>query len=192
MIREVFFMYGYIKGNVTSIRPSFIIVENQEIGYQIIVPNPYQYQMDEKVKIYTYFHVREDIQALYGFKNEETLEFFKKLLSVSGIGPKSALSITAADDVNDVIMAIENSDIQFLTKFPGIGKKTAQQIILDLKGKLVEIEETLIKDDKKEVKEALIALGYSKTETSKIVKKIAYNESIEVMVKEALSLLLKG
>lgn len=185
-------MYGYIKGNVTSIRPSFIIVENQEIGYQIIVPNPYQYQMDEKVKIYTYFHVREDIQALYGFKNEETLEFFKKLLSVSGIGPKSALSITAADDVNDVIMAIENSDIQFLTKFPGIGKKTAQQIILDLKGKLVEIEETLIKDDKKEVKEALIALGYSKAETSKIVKKIAYNESIEVMVKEALSLLLKG
>lgn len=185
-------MYGYIIGKVTNIKPSYVLVENREIGYQIVVPNPYYYQKEEVVKIYTHFHVREDAHILYGFKDEDTLEFFKKLLGVSGIGPKSAMSITAAEDVNDVIVAIENSDITYLTKFPGIGKKTAQQIILDLKGKLVEVEESLLKDDKKEVKEALLALGYSKAETNRVVKKVKENTSIEAMIKEALTLLLKG
>src|SRR5690606_32481195 len=100
-------MYAYIKGIVTKIKPSAVVVESQGIGYLLLSPTPYSYHLGDEVTLYTYLHVREDIFALYGFKDEETLQLFEKLISVSGIGPKSALSIVAFESTNLIIEAIE-------------------------------------------------------------------------------------
>lgn len=183
-------MYGYIKGIVKEIKPTHIILDNSGIGYLIIVPNPYLYNLEEEVLVYTYHHVREDISSLYGFVSSEAKELFLKLISVSGIGPKTGLSIMAADDINSVYLAIENSDVKFLTKFPGIGNKTAQQIILDLKGKLVK-EETLVSfKELEDASKALLSLGYSKREINKVLKNIDSSLSVEEIIKEALNKIL--
>ncbi|CDR31141.1 Holliday junction ATP-dependent DNA helicase RuvA [Acholeplasma oculi] len=186
-------MYGYIKGIVKKITPQHIIVDNHGIGYLVISPTPYQYRLEEEVQLSTYLHVREDIFQLYGFKDDQTLELFLKLLSVSGIGPKSALSIVAYDEPNKIILAIEESDAKYLTKFPGIGMKSAQQIILDLKGKLVsdDLDLELISDASKDVSLALEALGYNRKEIAKALKHINTDQSVDQALKEALAYMLK-
>lgn len=181
-------MYAYIKGNITEIKPSYLVVENNGIGYLIIVPNPYNYKVGNEEIIYLHHYVREDINNLYGFKDLQSKELFIKLISVSGVGPKTALSIMAADNIDLVVLAIENNDYKYLTKFPGIGNKTAQQIVLDLSGKLVidEIEVGILAD----VELALLALGYNKRDISKVLKKIDESLSLEAAVKEALKLIV--
>jgi len=184
-------MYAYLKGKVKAIKPTHIVIENHDIGYKILSPYPYQYHMEEDVIVYTYHYIREDAFNLYGFNSIEGLNLFVQLISVSGIGPKSALSMLATDQVDDTILAIENADVKFLTKFPGIGSKSAQQIILDLKGKLVEDEQSLIPSFESDVTQALSALGYNKTEIRKVMKKVDLDLSIEQMIKQALQLLIK-
>ncbi len=185
-------MYGYIKGQVTKTAAEYVIIENNGIGYQLISPNPFGYQLGSEVTCYTYLHVREDIFALYGFKDEETLKLFKKLIGVSGIGPKSGLSIVASGKTDEVLVAIEAGDVKFLTKFPGIGNKSAQQIILDLKGKLVDAEVVgQVSVKQQDITQALLALGYNKTEISKTLKHINMDQPVEKAVKEALAWLLK-
>ena|SRR5690554_2012895 len=186
-------MYRYIKGVVEQINPQHIVVENQGIGYLILSPTPYQYKIGETVKVVTYLHVREDIFQLYGFKDEETLNLFLKLISVSGIGPKSAMSIVAFDDSEKIIAAIETSDAKYLTKFPGIGMKSAQQIILDLKGKLVSdaLDLQLVTDNSKDVAAALEALGYNKKEITRSLKNVNFDQELDKALKEALAVLLK-
>lgn len=133
-------MYEYIKGTVEHIGPEYVVVDNNGIGYQIITPNPFVFSemKGSMATIYTYQHVREDLIALYGFLAMDEKWMFKKLLNVSGIGPKGALAILAFGEPAQVVRAIENEDEKFLTKFPGVGKKTARQMILDLKGKLTD------------------------------------------------------
>jgi Holliday junction DNA helicase RuvA len=184
-------MYAYIEGSITEIKPSYVVIENQGVGYLIVSPNPYSYHINERVRIYTHHYVREDINNLYGFKSLESKELFIKLISVSGIGPKSALSLLASDQINDIILAIEESNVKYLTKFPGIGIKSAQQIILDLKGKLIEPEDELIPTHKNDVVDALSALGYSSVEIKKVMKKIDQDQPVEAMIKNALQLLIK-
>lgn len=184
-------MYAYILGTLTEIKPSYVVVENQGIGYLIISPNPYSYHINEEVKIYTHHYVREDINHLYGFKSLESKELFIRLIGVSGIGPKSALSILATEQIHETVLAIEEGNVKYLMKFPGIGLKSAQQIILDLKGKLVEAEDELIPTHKNDVEDALNALGYSKTEIRKIMKKLDHDQSVEIMIKQALQMLIK-
>ena len=184
-------MYAYIEGIVKEIKPSYLVIENQGIGYLIVSPNPYSYHLDEEIRIYTHHYVREDINTLYGFKSLESKELFIQLISVSGIGPKSALSILATDAINDIKLAIEEGHAKYLTKFPGIGLKSAQQIILDLKGKLIDLDEELLPTQKNDVEDALSALGYSKTEIKKVMKKVNQDLSVEEMIKEALKLLMK-
>lgn len=184
-------MYAYIEGVIKEIKPSYLVIENQGIGYLIISPNPYSYHVGENIRIYTHHYVREDINSLYGFKSLESKELFIRLIGVSGIGPKSALSLLATDQIHDVILAIEEGNVKYLTKFPGIGTKTAQQIILDLKGKLVEDEDELIPTQRNDVEDALSALGYSKVEIRKVLKKIDLDQSVETMIKQALQLLIK-
>ncbi|MFA6692800.1 MAG: Holliday junction branch migration protein RuvA, partial [Acholeplasmataceae bacterium] len=138
-------MYAYIKGIITEIKPSYIVLDHEGIGYLILSPNPYSYQMGSEIKVYIYQHVREDIMALYGFHTNEARDLFIRLISVSGIGPKSAMSLLASDRIDDIVLAIEEGNIKFLTKFPGIGIKSAQQIVLDLKGKLIEDDKELLK-----------------------------------------------
>lgn len=187
-------MYGYIIGKITKITPKCIICENNGIGYLIIVPNPYNYKLNEEYKVYTHQYVKEDILDLYGFSSEDEKELFLKLISVSGIGPKSALSILATGTVKEICNAIENRNDAYLKKFPGIGAKASQQIILDLKGKLsFDISDNSLVNDSKliDVEEALVALGYNKKEIQKILPKLDKTLDVGVLVKEALKLLVK-
>ncbi|HBO2456851.1 TPA: Holliday junction branch migration protein RuvA, partial [Pseudomonas aeruginosa] len=175
-------MYAYVKGTLTQLFPTHVVVETSGIGYEIQTPNSYRFQkyLNQDVQIFTSLIVREDAQLLYGFISEEEKDMFHSLIKVTGIGPKSALAILAASSPNEVKRAIENENDAYLTQFPGIGKKTARQIVLDLKGKVTiteEDSESLLQVDvnnneqSQVVKEAMLALealGYSKRELSKV------------------------
>lgn len=196
-------MYAYIKGIVSQLYPSHIVVEANGIGYEIQTPNSYRFQsqLDKETQVYTQLIVREDAQLLYGFVNLEEKDMFLSLIKVTGIGPKSALAILATSTPNEVAIAIENENESYLTKFPGIGKKTARQIILDLKGKLVITEESELfpesKDADQDVLEeallALEALGYSKREITKVKKNLEKEsfDSVDACVKRGLALLIQ-
>jgi len=202
-------MYDYIRGQVVRVTPEYIVVDQNGVGWQILTPNPYSFKVsDEQVLIYTHLHVREDIQQLLGFKNMEQRELFRKLILVSGIGPKGALAILASGVPAQVIGAIEREDEGFLTQFPGVGKKTARQMILDLKGKLhMLLEESDVSiqlldgdglfasqqnHDLEEAMLALAALGYSERELSKIKPKLEEEHGdTETYMKKALQYLLK-
>ncbi|EQA7681877.1 Holliday junction branch migration protein RuvA [Staphylococcus pseudintermedius] len=195
-------MYAYISGKLTALHPTHIIVETTSgIGYEIQTPNSYRFQknLDQTVKVYTSLIVREDAQLLYGFIDQEEKDMFLSLIKVTGIGPKSALAILAASSPNEVKRSIENENDAYLTQFPGIGKKTARQIVLDLKGKVVvteEVSEGLLdiatEHEDLAVQEALLALealGYSKRELKKVEK--AMQQQIFSDVDEAVKYGLK-
>ncbi|CDQ39453.1 MULTISPECIES: Holliday junction branch migration protein RuvA [Virgibacillus] len=199
-------MISYIKGLLTYIKDDSIIVDVQGIGYEIICANPFAFQSfeNEQVFVHTYHHIREDAQLLFGFKNEDEKYLFTKLISVSGIGPKGALAILASVDVAGFAAAIEREDDKFLTSFPGIGKKTARQIILDLKGKLV-VTTAVVEDSDQptemanqaiitETREALKALGYTDKEIKAILPQLQKEESknTDEVIRKALSLLMKN
>lgn len=185
-------MYGYIKGVITKITPKNIIVENNGIGYLLVVSNPYSFKLNQECKVFVHQYVREDIIDLYGFSSEEEKDLFLKLISVSGIGPKSALSILATGTVREVVKAIESRNDAYLRKFPGIGTKASQQIILDLQGKLnLEADVSFAGTKLMDVEEALLALGYNKKEISKILPKLDSSLDEGNLVKEALKLLVK-
>lgn len=203
-------MIDFVSGTVNYISPEYIVIENRGIGYQIMTPNPFVFKkyLKQEVTIYTYQHVREDILALYGFETREEKALFIKLLNVTGIGPKGGLAILASGDPGQVIEAIENEDEKFLVKFPGVGKKTARQIILDLKGKLVDIIPAAISPDLfnwdeveekeesanalTEAVEALKVLGYSEREINKVIPSLKEEAlSTDQYVKKALQKLLK-
>ncbi|WP_239749222.1 Holliday junction branch migration protein RuvA [Mammaliicoccus sp. H-M34] len=196
-------MYAYIKGKVTQLYPSHIVVETNGIGYEIQTPNSYRFQskLDQETQVYTQLIVREDAQLLYGFVNLEEKDMFLSLIKVTGIGPKSALAILASSTPNEVAIAIENENEAYLTKFPGIGKKTARQIILDLKGKLIITEESELfsnnsHSDNDLLEEALLALealGYSKRELTKVKKSLEKEsfDTVDACVKRGLALLIQ-
>ncbi|EAF5140351.1 Holliday junction branch migration protein RuvA [Listeria monocytogenes] len=201
-------MYDYIKGTVTTITPEYIVVEAGQIGYQIITGNPFSFQRLEgtEAQVFLYQHVREDNISLFGFQTTEERYLFKKLLSVSGIGPKSALAIIASGDVVPLISAIESEDDIYLTKFPSVGKKTARQIILDLKGKLADVvaseivyvapENDMVAGLSPQLEEAVLALealGYSTRELKKVIPKLAKEADLtsDAYIKLALQLMTK-
>lgn len=181
-------MYGYIKGIVKDIDNNFVVVDNNNIGYNIYVANPYSYKIDTTYLIYTYTNVKEDEISLYGFLTKEEKELFLKLISVKGIGPKAAMSILATSSVDGIKDAIERENILYLKKIPKIGDKAARQIILDLKGKLAKSEDISVNN---ELTCALEALGYKNKDISKIIKNVDMTTSIEEQIKQALKLLLK-
>ncbi|OAO32353.1 Holliday junction ATP-dependent DNA helicase RuvA [Mammaliicoccus lentus] len=196
-------MYAYIKGKISQLYPTHIVVENNGIGYEIQTPNSYRFQsqLEEEEQVFTQLIVREDAHLLYGFIDLEEKDMFLNLIKVTGIGPKSALAILAASTPNEVKIAIENENEAYLTKFPGIGKKTARQIILDLKGKLTITEESELfaqaDESKNDVLEeavlALEALGYSKREITKVKKSLEKEtfDTVDACVKRALALLIQ-
>ena len=183
-------MYFYIKGKVVEQYGSFIVLDNNNIGYLINVANPYSFELNKEDEVYIYQHIKEDENSLYGFKTLEEKDLFLKLISVKGIGPKMALPILATGSINGIVDAIERENILYLKKFPKIGDKVARQIILDLKGKLVsgKVENVVVND---ELNEALKALGYKQVDINKVTSKIDKTQSIENQIKESLKLLLK-
>lgn len=204
-------MYDFIKGTVDYVGPEYIVVENNGIGYQIMTPNPFSYSsnVQQMVQVFIYHHVREDAESLFGFSTRIEKALFTKLLNVTGIGPKGALAVLGSGQVDQVVQAIENEDEAFLVKFPGVGKKTARQMILDLKGKLENVvpdyfpnlfndgsasagKATGFNEALEEAALALKALGYSDKEIQKVAKKLDDEEmSTEQYIKKALQLMLK-
>ena len=200
-------MYEYLRGVITEVTPYYIVVDVNGVGYQVYVANPFKYEEDEHAeqKVFVYQAVRDNDISLYGFKNSSEKQLFLKLLDVSGIGPKSALAILASDDNRGLINAINSDDDGYLTKFQGIGKKTAKQIILDLKGKLSDVDSDMLTGQDnldldlnasspylKESLEALRALGYTKTEVKRISKKLEKydGKSTDDYLRQGLRLLM--
>jgi holliday junction DNA helicase RuvA len=200
-------VFDFIKGMVHYVNPEYVVIENSGIGYQIFTPNPFIFKKNEETVVYTYQYVREDLIALYGFKTREERALFIKLLNVSGIGPKGGLAILASGQPGQVVDAIEKEDEKFLMKFPGVGKKTARQMILDLKGKLDDISEEFLPNlftvditERREkyskamddAIEALKVLGYAEKEIKKIVPALSKEElTTDQYIKKALQMLLK-
>lgn len=196
-------MYDYIKGILTKINAKYIVVEAHGVGYILQVANPYAYsgQVQQEVTVYTHQVIREDAHLLYGFATENEKSVFLSLISVSGIGPTTALAIIAVDDNDGLVRAIEQKNITYLTKFPKIGKKTAQQMILDLDDKFVMSEEAgpvqqVAPSSEnialEEAMEAMEALGYRPAELKKIKKFFeGTNDTAENYIKSALKMLMK-
>lgn len=178
-------MYEYLKGTVTLVFPTHIVVEVAGMGYKLLTANPFIYQEQQVITIYVEQIVRENEISLYGFADMTAKMLFNKLLSVSGIGPKSALAILANADQAALIGAVESQNVDYLVKFPGIGKKTAQQIVLDLKGKLADIpgvsldlfnEPIAVASENQALADAILALealGYGKTDIKRVEKNLA-------------------
>ena len=199
-------MYEYLTGVVTFINPYYLVIETNGIGYQISLGNPYRYssKLNKEIKLYVHQVIREDAHLLNGFDSLEEKQLFLRLVSVSGIGPKSALAIMASDDHSGLIQAVETGDVTYLTKFPGVGKKTAQQMILDLKGKFGELsidtpfnlfDESTAQDATalSEAMEALSALGYSDKEVKRVEKQLKEVENLttDEYLRQALKLMMK-
>ncbi|MGM9917164.1 Holliday junction branch migration protein RuvA [Anaerotignum sp.] len=196
-------MIAYIKGTLERRAESYIIIETGGIGYQVFV-SPATLaklpQTGEMVKMFTYFSVKEDGVSLYGFASAEEQEMFHKLLTVSGVGPKGALGFLSQLTPQEIILAIISEDVKTLSKAPGVGRKTAQRVILELKDKFKTEEalsmgeevqgivETSVGGDAKfEAIDAMTALGYSRSEAAKAVNAVAAEGmSTEDILKAAL------
>lgn len=198
-------MYAYIKGTLEEKSTDSIVVETAGIGYKIYVSEHTMSKLGEigeKVKIYTHYHVREDNISLYGFMSNEELKMFELLLQVSGIGAKTAIAMLSNITPSKFALAIISNDLKTLTKIPGIGNKSAQRMVLELKDKLKT--QTAIEDDEEEATpndnsesineagQALQILGYNKSEISKVFDKFdTHNLSTEELIKEALKRLAR-
>ncbi|MBZ6526274.1 Holliday junction branch migration protein RuvA [Aerococcaceae bacterium DSM 111021] len=199
-------MYEFFEGILKSVTPQYIVINVNGVGYKLITANPFRWQdfIGQTVNCQVELVVREDSMTLYGFFDLNEKELFHKLNKVSGIGPKSALSILALNDHEGLVQAIESGDSQYLTKFPGVGKKTAQQMILDLKGKLDFASELINTGStistnasngiNAEVMEALEGLGYSQREIKRVEKLITDEQftSTQEGLSFAFKLLIKN
>lgn len=197
-------MYEYIKGKYMGINKDYIIIENNNIGYKIFTSGATMAEMpgiNDEVMLYLEQIVREDFIGLYGFKDREELEMFKLLLSISGVGAKAALSLLSISRINNLKYAIIMEDDKHLCRAPGIGKKTAGRIILELKDKIkkedimsgVDIQEgfedlqpTVNTNTVGEALGALLALGYSEKEAETALKQVDKTASLEDIIKDCL------
>jgi len=185
-------MIGFLRGKVHYIGKDYVLLDVNNVGYHINFNNVSKLNLNEEVLIYTYQNVREDELSLFGFLTIEEYELFVKLIGVKGLGPKIASGILAAASLSSIIDAIESGNVAFMKSMPGVGNKTASQIILDLKGKLVESNNEVISDELKDVEQALKSLGYKQNEIKPILKELNYkNLTTEEYLKEALKLLKK-
>ncbi|MCH3904705.1 MAG: Holliday junction branch migration protein RuvA [Lactobacillus sp.] len=189
-------MFEYLEGKITLVEPAFIVLDVHGVGYKLYSPSPLNYQLGQAAKVFVEQIFSDNAgMRLYGFASQADKRLFLKLLSVSGIGPKSALAIMAAENTESLASAIENGQVKYLTQFPGIGKKTASQIVLDLKGKLKDFTP---KSDKsspalEDALLALLALGYTKREVEKLKPKLSKlpEMTADAYIKQGLALLLK-
>lgn len=200
-------MIAYLKGEVVEIEEEKLILECGNIGYNISMPVSAldgTLRPGQEVKIHTHLHVREDAMQLYGFLTRDDLKMFRMLLSVSGIGPKAALGILSGLSADELRFAVLSDDVKTISRAPGVGKKTAQKMILELKDKL-DLQEAFdtktmhvqeppqtetgnLVDAKKEAVQALTALGYSGSEALRAVKQVDVTPhmNVEEILKQAL------
>lgn len=193
-------MIGYVKGTVSHLFPEYCFVDVQGIGYRLFIAESTRKKLalGATASLFTYLHVREDALLLYGFYSQAEYDLFLHLLSVAGIGPKVAVGILSAADPQEFKTAIWQKNIAFLTKLPGIGRKTAERVILELKDKLGASDDSPIpanqdtggftaSDTMTEVTLALAALGYTQSECMPILKRLGSNDqSVEELIRMAL------
>ena len=197
-------MYSYIIGKVISKSKNILILENNNIGYEIYMTEIALSELNigEDAKIYTYYNVTQDNISLFGFKNLEEKKMFENLISVSKIGAKTAIGILSSISIAELAISIITNDINRLSKLPGIGKKTAQRLVLEVIDK-VKTEEIIFKEEEqkssenylnttekeKDVIEALKVLGYNIKEIESVIKTLDIKSSTEDMIKQALKIL---
>ncbi len=185
-------MIGSIKGNIILKTEKFLIVEASGVGYKISVsPDTLSKakKVGDEIMLWIHTHVREDALDLYGFLNHSELEFFQMLISVSGIGPKSALAILGITSTETLRKAIGTGDTSYLTKISGIGKKTAEKIVIELRDKMgTELEGGSLQEEMDSL-EALKSLGYSQNDAREALKKVPADLSTNAKIKEALKIL---
>ena len=202
-------MIAFVHGIAAEMTENSVIVETGGIGYEIYMTGESlsQLPMGEKVKIHTYFQVREDAMQLYGFLKKDDLQMFKLLLGVNGVGPKAAMGVLSGITADELRFAVLSDDVKTLSKAPGIGKKTAQKLILELKDKL-KLEDAFelklaheqekaevsgdVSDGRQEAVAALVALGYSSTDALRAVRKVTEvsPDDVEGLLKAALKNML--
>ncbi|AZK46532.1 Holliday junction branch migration protein RuvA [Paenibacillus lentus] len=205
-------MIDFVRGQVAHLENDYVVLDVQGIGYRIYCPNPYAFgtKSEETTTVYTHHHVRDDAILLYGFPTREEQRLFRKLIEVSGIGPRVALGILSGGHPDHVVAAVQQENIAFLTKLPGIGKKTAQRMILDLKDKLdglggpslfdelpADVEEMDgLNPSWPEAREGLKALGYTDVELDRVWQQLKDSvkptEEVDSVMKKALKLLYAG
>lgn len=187
-------MISFIRGELTEVLEDTAVVENNGIGFNIRVPMSVLAELPEcgsKVKLFTYLHVKEDAMNLFGFLSRDDLEIFKMMLGVSGIGPKGALAILSTLTANELRLAVASDDAKAISKAPGVGLKTAQKMIIEMKGRismpdfggntapLLPAGQDVADDARSEAIAALTALGYSNSEAVLAVKKVAFTEDMD-------------
>ena len=195
-------MYYYIKGTLVQKSDNYIVVDANGVGYMIYTSlNSMQNtgEIGKKITIYTYLHVREDVMNLFGFTTIEEKNMFMHLISVSGVGPKAALSILSVTTPAKFALAVITNDVKTITKASGVGPKMAQRVILELKDKMktdeleIDLEDEsddILSDNRSEAISALVVLGYSSNDAQKAVKGIDGTLSVEEIIKKALAGLL--
>lgn len=199
-------MITFLRGEVVSVSENRLVLDVNQVGYQIFISGRDAADMPsvgESVTIHTYLSVREDAMQLFGFLSEDDLEVYKLLLNVNGIGPKAGLGILSVLSADDLRFAVLSDDVKTIAKAPGIGNKTAQKLILELKDKL-SLEEAFEKklekrkgsqseneDSRNQAVQALVALGYTNSEALRAVKKVEITEDMdtEVILKLALKMI---
>jgi Holliday junction DNA helicase RuvA len=194
-------LISYIRGILAEKTPARIVIETAGVGYEVLVPlSSYDAlpRVGDEVLIHTHHHVREDVQQLYGFATERERQIFRMLISVSGIGPRLALGILSGASVDGITDAIVREEVEQLTLIPGIGKKTAQRLIVELKGRIAEEEAMVVvgggvataDSSARQAVEALIALGFTRATSKKAVEKAAGEcdgkPCVEELVRSAL------
>ncbi|HLE49966.1 MAG TPA: Holliday junction branch migration protein RuvA [Patescibacteria group bacterium] len=183
-------MIGFLSGLVKSLRGQQATVVVNGVGYTVSLPASQTPTLGKNIDLFIHTHVREDTLALYGFKDAAALDLFENLISVSGVGPKSALAIVSVASTEVIKKAIETSNLNFFTAVSGIGKKSAQKIIIDLKPKLTHLDADLASlDGNSELNQALSQLGFSKSEIVSVLPQVAAGDELQNQIKQALKLL---
>ncbi len=197
-------MFSYIKGNLEVKNLNYVVIDVNGIGFKIFMSESAIQRLEEKgnnVKIYTHMNVKEDDISLYGFITSEELRMFELLIGVSGVGAKSAISMLSSITPSKFALAVISNDVKTLTKIPGIGPKSAQRIILELKDKLkteeaiqtdnIELKTSIVENNKlEEAVQALKVLGYTRQEIESVLAKIEVNTlTVEDIIRKALSFL---
>lgn len=185
-------MIGFVRGKVHAYGLDYVLIDVNGVGYRINFNHPESLTVGQEMTIYTYQNVREDEISLFGFLSLEEYDLFVKLISVKGLGPRIASSILGRASTENVIKAIEDGDVEFMKRMPGVGNKTASQIILDLKGKLVETIDVNVDDRLKDVQDALKQFGYKNQEIKPVIKALINEKgSTDELVKKALKMFVK-
>jgi Holliday junction DNA helicase RuvA len=194
---EELILIAFVEGKIRLIRKESLVLDVHGIGYEVFVCTPYAYTPGAQIMLYTYHQIREDAHLLFGFEKEKEYELFCSLINVKGIGPKTAMNMLAACPADEMIQAIEENNVTRLKKLPGIGAKSAGQLVLDLKGKLDLGEQVglFAKQENpnwKEVADALESLGYKPGDISYVKKELEalqMESDVNLMLKKALMLL---